>query len=512
MAVQSSAQVQSKESSPSTASQQTKTSGKGGFEGWGRKWGLLLSLAVGLAIWMIPLSGINITQHKVLSIFGGAVALWVTVGVNFAVSSLLITTFLYFWVGNASGAVKNGALLRNTDFALSGFTANSPPWLILTGFVISVAMVNTGVAKRLLLHVVRSIGRRPLGAIVAASLTNYVIAPFTPSNTARALAMVPVVEGVAESYGVKRGESNFGRALALAMAFANNITASAFLTGTIANLMFISVIVSAAGPSRFTSWGFWAMAAAPTNLVLLLLVCFYLVKMFPPEMKEISGGMKRLDEDLAAMGRMTTAEKKAISYFLLALALWSTDQFHGLNATMVAFLVSSLIYLPKLGVLDWKQTQNSLPWELFMFVGGVTTLGNALAQTKSVAVVINSVFASLGLRNVSEFWLLMLLIGFTIFSHVWWSTTTSMTGVMAPIYIGIAQSMGYDVAKFCMPLAIMIAYALFLPFNTNGNMIMMNTGYFSANQLLKSSIPIGILVWLAWIITALSWWRFIGLT
>ena len=124
MAVQSSAQVQSKESSPSTASQQTKTSGKGGFEGWGRKWGLLLSLAVGLAIWMIPMSGINITQHKVLSIFGGAVALWVTIGVNFAVSSLLITTFLYFWVGNASGAVKNGALLRNTDFALSGFTAN----------------------------------------------------------------------------------------------------------------------------------------------------------------------------------------------------------------------------------------------------------------------------------------------------------------------------------------------------------------------------------------------------
>ena len=113
-----------------------------------------------------------------------------------------------------------------------------------------------------------------------------------------------------------------------------------------------------------------------------------------------------------------------------------------------------MIYLPKLGVLDWKQTQNSLPWELFMFVGGVTTLGNALAQTKAVAVVINSLFASLGLQNVSEFWLLMLLIGFTIFSHIWWSTTTSMTGVMAPIYIGIAQSMGYDVARFCVPLAL----------------------------------------------------------
>ena len=290
MAAQNSGQAQSKASSSSMASPPTAKPGKRGFEAWGKKWGLLLSLAIGLAIWLIPMSGVTITQHKMLSIFAGAVALWVTVGVNFAVSSLLITTVLYFWVGNASGAMKNGALVRNTDFAISGFTANSPPWLILTGFVISVAMVNTGVAKRLLLHVVRAIGKKPLGAIVAAALTNYVIAPFTPSNTARALAMVPVVEGLAESYSVKRGESNFGRALALAMAFANNITASAFLTGTIANLMFISSIVAVVGTSRFTSWGFWALAAAPTNLILLLLVCFYLVKIFPPEMKEISGG------------------------------------------------------------------------------------------------------------------------------------------------------------------------------------------------------------------------------
>ena len=40
----------------------------------------------------------------------------------------------------------------------------------------------------------------------------------------------------------------------------------------------------------------------------------------------------------------------------------------------------------------------------------------------------------------------MLLIGFSIFSHFIWAATTTMTGVMAPIYIGIAQSLGVDVA------------------------------------------------------------------
>jgi anion transporter len=481
------------------------------FESWGGKYGLVLSFLIGLAIWLTPIAGVNPTQHKMLSIFGGAIAVWVTMGVNVAVSIFIMVCLLYFWVGNGTGATKDGVLLRNTDFALSGFSAASL-WLIVTGFVISIAMVKTGVARRLLLHVVKGIGKTPLRAIMAGSVTTLIVSPFTPSNTARAMAMVPVVEGLAETYQVKAGESNFGKALALSQAFANSITGSAFLTATIPNTMFIAAIIAAVGTSKYTSWGYWAMAAAPTNIILLPLMCWYLTKMFPPEMKEITGGIKRISDDLAALGPITAPEKRAVSYFLLAIILWSTDTFHHMNPTMIAFFISSLIFLPRpIGVLEWRETQYSLPWELFMYVGGVTTLANCLAQTKSVEIIMKMGFASMGLKHVSYFWLLMLLIGFSIFSHAIWSTTTSMTGVMAPIYIGIAQSLGYDVAKFCLPLAIMAAYALFLPFNTTGNMIFMQTGHYKSNDLLRASIPLGIAIWIAWIITALTWWRVIGL-
>jgi anion transporter len=483
----------------------------GGFEAWGKKWGLLLSLIVGTAIWLMPIANVNVTQHKMLAIFGGAVAVWVTMGVNFAVSIFIMICFLYFWVGNGTGAVKNGALVRSTDFVLSGFSAASL-WLIVTGFVISIAMVRTGVARRLLLHVVRGIGKTPLRAIMAGSITTLLVSPFTPSNTARSLAMVPVVEGLAETYKVKAGESNFGKALALSQAFANNITGSAFLTATIPNTMFIAAIIAASGPSKYTSWAYWAMAAAPTNIILLLLMCWFLTKMYPPEMKEITGGIQRINADLIALGPITAPEKRAVTFFLLALILWSTDQLHHLNPTMIAFIISSLIFLPHpIGVLEWRDAQYSLPWELFVYVGGVTTMANCLAQTKAVDVIIKMAFASLGLKDVSYFWLLMLLIGFSIFSHVIWSTTTSMTGVMAPIYIGIAQSLGFDIARFCLPLAIMMAYALFLPFNTTGNLIFMQTGHYKSNDLLRAAIPIGIGIWLAWIITALTWWKWIGL-
>jgi di/tricarboxylate transporter len=51
-----------------------------------------------------------------------------------------------------------------------------------------------------------------------------------------------------------------------------------------------------------------------------------------------------------------------------------------------------------------------------------------------------------------------------------------MAGVMIPIYIGIAQALHFDLTGFCLPMAILMAYALFFPFNTMGNIIIYGGG------------------------------------
>ena len=211
------------------------------------------------------------------------------------------------------------------------------------------------------------------------------------------------------------------------------------------------------------------------------------------------------------MGPLTGAEKKAIGYFLLALVLWSTDAIHGLNSTMIAFLVSLFIFLPKIGVLEWRETEKSLPWELFMYFGGVLTLSDVLMRTKSFEWIIKAGMASMGLEGMPMMPLLIILIGFSIFSHIIWSTTTAMTGVMMPIYIGLAQALGFPIVSFCMPLALMMAYALFLPFNTMGNIIMFGAGYYTVTEQLKSSLLLGLIIWGLWIVTAFTWWQWIGL-
>jgi anion transporter len=481
------------------------------FEAWGKKYGLILGLALGVLIWLLPTpAGMTLTQHKLLTLFAVAVVLWITIAVNFAVSAFFVVSVLYFWVGNATGSVKGGWLVRDANFAVSGY--GSPAlFLLVTGFVISIAMTHTGVARRIALLMMKALGRTPRGAIGASMFANLVIAPLTPSNTARTAAMLPIIQGIGQAYKVEPGKSNFGRALGLSQTFAGNITGSAFLTGTIPNPIAIGMMLTAVGASAKLTWGYWALAALPTNVIILLFTGWLCLRMFPPEMKEIPGGMDYVNAELAAMGKMSAQEKKAIFWFLAALAFWSTDFYHGFNSTMVAFATSTMIFAPKIGVLDWKTTEKLIPWELFIYFGGVITLSDVLTKTKAFEWIIRTALSGLGIQSLPLIPLVIVLMGFTIFSHAIWSTTTAMAGVMIPIYIGIAQTLHLDIIGFTLPMAILMAYALFFPFNTMGNIILFGSGYYSVENQVKSSVLVGIGSWILWTITALTWWRFIGL-
>lgn len=483
------------------------------FEEYGKKYGTIIAIAVAVLVWLLPTPDtMTLTQHKLLTIFSGAIVLWITLSVSIATSTMFIVPLLYLWVGNPDGAVNAaGTLIRQASFAISGFGSASL-WLLVTGFIISTAMTESGIARRVALLMMRRFGKTPLGAVLTPMFANLIIAPLTPSNTARTAAMLPIVEGVAQAYKIEKGKSNFGKALFLANTFASNITAGGFQTATIPNPIAIGLIAAAVGTASVgTTWSFWTLAALPTTILMLIGIPLLLFMFFKPEMKTIPGGLKYVDEELKQMGPLCAREMKTLIYFLLALGLWSTDALHHLSSAMIAFLVSALILAPKIGVLTWKQAENKIPWELFVYFGGVITLSNALTKTEAFAWVINSLINSLGLHGLGMVPLMIGLMGFTIFSHIIWSTTTAMAGVMIPIYIGMATAFNFPVVGFVLPQAILMGYALFLPFNTMGNLIMFGAGYYTVTEQLRSSLAVGLMAWILWAITAVVWFPLIGL-
>ena len=68
--------------------------------------------------------------------------------------------------------------------------SNSTVGLIFAAFVFAMGYEKTGLGRRIALLLVRSLGHRTLGLGYAVALSDVLIAPFTPSNTARSAGMI----------------------------------------------------------------------------------------------------------------------------------------------------------------------------------------------------------------------------------------------------------------------------------------------------------------------------------
>src|SRR6476620_6377880 len=92
-------------------------------------------------------------------------------------------------------------------WGLAGF-ANGTVWLIFASFVFAMGYQKTGLGRRIALLLVRQLGGRTIGLGYAVALADLVLAPFTPTNTARSAGTIfPIVRNIPELYGSQPGDS-----------------------------------------------------------------------------------------------------------------------------------------------------------------------------------------------------------------------------------------------------------------------------------------------------------------
>ena len=88
---------------------------------------------------------------------------------------------------------------------LGGFS-ESTVWLIVGAFVFSIGYRKSGLGRRLALMLVHGLGRRTIGLGYAVAFSDLVLAPATPSNTARSGGTIyPIVSNIPRIYGSEPG-------------------------------------------------------------------------------------------------------------------------------------------------------------------------------------------------------------------------------------------------------------------------------------------------------------------
>jgi len=149
-------------------------------------------------------------------------------------------------------------------------------WLIAISIIISKSLKKTGFGNRIAYMALRLLGKRTLGIGYGLALYELLLAPLTPSNTARGGGTIhPVMRSIAHALGSdpeKGTQGKIGTYLALVNYHANPITSAMFITATAPNPLVVNYIAQATGGSFHLSWGTWALAMLLPGLVAMLLM------------------------------------------------------------------------------------------------------------------------------------------------------------------------------------------------------------------------------------------------
>lgn len=448
----------------------------------------------------VEFSRINIAM---LGIFIVGVLLWMTEAIPNYLTSLIIIISL----------VLSGVLPEKDAYAQLG---HKVMWLNIMSFVLASMLVKTGLAKRFALWFIVHFGKRSSSIFLSFLVINVVLSAFISATTAKAAILLPIFMVIAAIYGARGGDqkNNFGRNIVLQNLFYINIGASGFLTGSGANLLAAALITGATGVDIFfTDW-----MKGNFLVAILLMVIGYIVatRIFFPLKKEerlpqIPGGMERLREELNKLGKMNFQEVKSAVLFLTILALWSTDKYHGISPTAIAFLGAVIALLPRIGILKWNDVD--IPWHLMLFSAGAYTLGAGFKATDLPAISVNAIFDGLGFGVNTPFWVLYLALTFSMaFSALFFQSKTMRTMIFVPIAIGVANRFGFDVISLALPVAFLIEHVYMLPFNSKPAALLYETDQYSMTDTFKYGFTMLVIGWLTNILMGETWYRYLGIT
>lgn len=460
----------------------------------------LWPVVIGLVLWFLaPLrpAALSIAAWRMFAIFVATIVGCITQPLP--IGAVAIIGFV--------AATLTGIVDINT--AVAGF-GNSSIWLIAMAFFISRGFIKTGLGRRIALKFVQLFGKRTLTLAYSIIGVDLVLAPATPSNTARAGGVIyPIIQSLAQTFDSdpKKGtERKIGSFLVFSEFHGDAITSAMFLTAMAANPL---AQTFAAAKQIDLSWMTWFLAALVPGIISLISIPLIIYKMYPPEIKETPNAKKWADQELQQMGRVSTAEKIMSLIFLIALLLWVTGTVTGIDATLTAFIALGLLLLT--GVLEWQDVLhetgawNTLTWfsVLVMMATELNKLGFIPWLSKTIAG---------ELKGFSWFVVLVILIITYFYSHYLFASSTAHVSAMYAAMLGVALAAGVPGTLAALMLGFFgNLFASTTHYSSGPAPIYFGSGYVKQTDWWRMNFILGLVYIVLWLSIGTIWTKILGI-
>ena len=271
-----------------------------------------------------------------------AITVWAT-DILPAVPSAAAMTFLYLLCNVAPAPVIFGAW--------GAFL----PWICFGALILSEALEQTGLTRRLALQLMHLVGATFTRIVVSLMTVGMFMAFLLPDIMCRVIIFVAIAHGLVMALELDP-KSRISSAIIMAGFCSATSPGYGFLTGTEMSLIAMDQIKSII---TIPTWGEYALA----NLPFIILYCFFsifmCVKIIPGKehiphedhLKEV------VAERLRDMGPMTTQEWKLLILMICAITGLLTSKWHGLNGYFLYALIAICCYLPWIGLASFENVR-----------------------------------------------------------------------------------------------------------------------------------------------------------
>ena len=481
-----------------------------------QKYGLAVAILVLIATLMVPTPPeLSTAGHRMLAVLLFSVIVWMSESVSYPVSASIIMTLMAFLLGTAPNMNNPDKMLGTSGalkLALSGFSSTALA-LVGAALFIAAAMMKTGLDKRIALFVLSKIGARTNRILAGVILVGFILSFFVPSTTARVSCMVPIVMGIISAFGVPL-KSRFSAVMMIAIAQADSIWNVGIKTAAAQNMVALGFIEKQLGTT--ISWLDWFIAAAPFAVIMSIVLYYLLLKLVPPEMKEIPGGQETVARALRELGPMTASEKKLMALSVILLFLWSTEKvLHSFDTSTTTLAAVTLMMLPGIGIMDWKEAQNRIGWGTLVMFGVGISLGSAILSTKAATWIAHVIVDGFSLYTMSAVAIIGVMSLFLILIHLGFASATALSSAMIPIIISVLQGASehapLNVVGMTMILQYVMCFGFILPVNAPQNMVAFSTETFEARTFVKTGIPLTIIAFGIIMLMSVTYWSWLGI-
>jgi len=446
-------------------------------------------LALGIWFWPIP-AGLTRESWHLFAIFAAAIVAVILNSFPLLTASLL--------------AVAAAVLTRTVDpaKAFAGF-ANQSVLLVVVAFLVANAVVKSGLGRRISLLVVSAFGRSTLGLGYSIFVTDAMIAPAFPSNTARGGVLYPIILSLSQNSGsVPDDEENrrMGGYLMFCGMASLSVSSALWLTATSGN----PIAVSLAEPYGVKiNFGSWMFAASVPVLIMIALLPLILYKLFPPGVTETPEAPKAARESLRSMGSLTRDEWVVAVAFAFMVTGWVMAGTLKLSLAAVAFAGLGALLATNVLTLDDINLQGGT-LVTFIWLAVLFALSGQLNELGFMGYVGARLTSLLGGITWPVAYVVLLVL--YVLMHYMFVSQSAQILALFDVFLGVGVKTG--VPAPLMAFALLFASSYFSTITPQGgsqNVIFVGSNYLTQPELYRLGLLTTVFCLLVFLLTGTPW-------